>query len=204
LIRAVRGRMRWMEMLAYLLVPIALTLALNWQNAKPFNVRYVMLGLPVFLTLIAIALDTMGTRARAIAGAALILTSALSLGNHFFGGEYAREDVRGAVHHIEEYAGAMDAGAGTTCIVAPTVFHVVQHYYTGDVPVHAVFAAGIPDESVERQLAGVFAACNQVWYVRARPWVDDADGKLFESFLGRYTLVETTRFHGVELLRFVP
>jgi uncharacterized membrane protein len=203
-VRALRGRMRWVEMLVYLTLPIVLTLALNWQNAKAFNVRYVMLGLPVYLALISIALDAARPRTRALLAAALLVTSVVSLGNHFFNGEYARADVRAAVRHIEEQSGAVDTDPGTMCIVAPTVFHVVQHYYGGDAPVHPVFAAGVPRESVNRQLDSVFAACNGVWYVRARPWVDDPEGAIADAFLQRYTLVETTRFHGVELMRLAP
>jgi len=201
LFRAIRGRMRWAEMLVYLLVPIGLTLALNWQNAKAFNVRYVMLGLPVYLALIAIALDAAGPRIRVFLGGALVLTSLVSLGNHYFNGDYARADVRAAVRHIEKQSEGMNAAGESMCIVAPTVFHVVQHYYDGRAPVHPVFGEGVPEESVTRQLDTVFAACNEVWYVRARPWVDDADGAIAAAFLDRYTLVETTRFHGVELMR---
>lgn len=201
LARAVRERLRWQEILVYLLLPLALTLALNWQNAKAFNVRYVLLGLPAFLALVAVALAGWSPRGRVVAGAAVVATSLWSLGNHYFDGAYARADVRAAVRHIEEHAGPAGNDTESACIVAPTVFYVVEHYRRGNLPVRTVFANGVPRDSVQRQLDEVFAACNEVWYVRARPWVDDPDGTIVASFRERYREMETTRFHGVELIR---
>ena len=37
----------WPQLLLYLVAPIAFTLVLNWQNAKAFNVRYVLFSMPV-------------------------------------------------------------------------------------------------------------------------------------------------------------
>ena len=51
-------RYPWIPVALYLLVPIIFVFALCWQNAKAFNVRYVLLALPAYLCILAVGLES--------------------------------------------------------------------------------------------------------------------------------------------------
>lgn len=194
---AARGR--WSprgELLLYVLLPLVATLALNWQNAKAFNVRYVLVGLPMYLALVAAGIA--GLRpARwmpAAAGIAVLATSAVSLRNHYTNPDYVREDVRAATRAVEARL------APGECIFAPTVWQIVNHYRRTDAPVHYVYRN--PPTMMERQLAQLDDECDGLWYVRARPWVDDADGAVMAALESRYRRGESIEFPGVVAIHF--
>jgi uncharacterized membrane protein len=199
LARVSRGSVPSRELFLYLLVPLILTLLLNWQNAKAFNVRYVLVGFPAYLCVVAVGIDGFDRRVRGLLEMAVLATLLVSVGNLYFNPRYAREDVRGAVEHIENHI------APGECIVAPTVTRVVEYYYGGVEEVHSIHnRPDRPREVVDRQLNEVFAWCNSVWYVRARPWVDDADGYLIDRIAGHYRELQLVEFEGVEVYHFGP
>lgn len=196
--RSVRKRAPWHGLLLYLFVPLIFTFILNWQNAKVFNVRYVLLGYPAFICFLAIGLDALPRRTRFAVTAVVLATLLISDGNYFFNGRYAREDVRGAVRYVEERIEPDE------CLFAPSVKGVVMHYYEGYEEVHAVFnPPGQEKDRVDARLELMFAGCNSLWYIRARPWVDDADGYVLERIGTRYRQTELVYFEGVELFHFV-
>jgi hypothetical protein len=189
----------WFHVLLYIGVPFALTLVLNWQNAKAFNVRYVLFAMPAFVCLVALGVDGLRPRLRSLSFALVVLTLAISLGHYYFDGRYAREDVRSAAREVESHIEPGD------CVIVPTVFEVFEHYFTRPNPVRPVFAsARIPRESVDRQLASALAECDGVWYVRAREWANDPDGYILDSLGQRMTPLQTIEFDGVTVFRFVP
>ena len=126
----------------------------------------------------------------------LSATLMVSLWNLHFNGRYAREDVKRAMRYVEEGLEADE------CILAPTVWQVAGHYYRGDVPIRYVFQRHwLPKARVDAQLEPVFAACNSFWYVRSRPWVDDADGYVWRAITHEYNAVEEAHFDGVDVYR---
>jgi 4-amino-4-deoxy-L-arabinose transferase-like glycosyltransferase len=194
---AAHGRSRArIEPLLYVFLPLLATLALNWQNAKAFNVRYVLVGLPMYLALVAAGIAGLG-RPRWLspaAGLAVLATLGISLQNYYGDPRYAKEDVRAATRAVESRL------APGECIFAPTVWQIVGHYRRTDAPVHYVYRD--PPHLMERQLAEMDAACAGVWYVRARPWVDDADGAVLAALESRYRRGETLEFPGVSVIHF--
>ena len=125
------------------------------------------------------------------------MTACVSLGNYYFNGRYAREDVRSAVREVEQHIEPGD------CVVVPTVFEVFEHYFTGSNPVRPIFAsARVPRESVDSQLATVFAECETLWYLRARPWANDADAYIVEALEARYRRLQLIEYDGVELFHY--
>jgi uncharacterized membrane protein len=197
--RVARGRAPSRELFLYLLVPLIVTLLLNWQNAKAFNVRYVLVGFPAYLCFIAIGLESTNRYTRWALGLAVLATLAVACGNYFFNGAYARENVKDAVRYIENHIHQGE------CIVAPTVNAVVEHYYGGVEEVHSVVnRPDRPPERVDRQLERIFAWCNSVWYVRARPWVDDPDGSVLARVARHYGDAQVIEFEGVEVYHFAP
>ncbi|MCH7549965.1 MAG: glycosyltransferase family 39 protein [Candidatus Krumholzibacteriota bacterium] len=187
----------WFELLLYLLVPLLATFALSWQNAKAFNVRYVLLALPAWLVLLSAGVRALPFRMRWLSGAAVAATTIASLWNYEFVGRYAKEDVRGAVRYIEEQPEAYD------CIFAPTVWQIVEHYAQAGAPVEQLFRrTWLPMDRVDAQLDELFAACNTFWYIRARPWVDDPDGYALDMVRDRYREMEVEEFNGVTIFLF--
>ncbi len=187
----------WKEMMLYLCLPVVLILLLNWQNAKAFNVRYVLPAFPVFLCFLAVGLADMKGRTGKIVLILVVATLLWSDSNYFHNGRFAREDVRGAVRYVEEHI------SDGECMFAPTVAKIVQHYYSGMESVHSVYnPSGQNREQLETRLAGVFAECNRVWYIRSRPWVDDPAGTVLETFRRNYRQSDVIYFDGVDLFYF--
>lgn len=195
-VRGARAYGHWavVEPLLYILVPLGATLALNWQNAKAFNVRYVLVGLPMYVALVAVGIASLRKRRDWIAGGLVVATCAVSLWNHYFDPRYAKEDVRGAVNAVEA---RLTPGE---CIFAPTVWQIVERYARDDVPIHYVYRE--PAQVMQLQLAELFVQCDSLWYLRARPWVDDADGRVMAEIDARYVRGETLEFPGVSAIHF--
>ncbi len=181
---------------AYLVLPLVLCLFLAWQNAKAFNVRYVLVALPAWCVVLATGLEELPRRARVAVAAGALAVIAASLGNLYANPRYAREDVRGAMRYVEAH------GASDDCVLAPTVVEVAQHYAVRPERVHAFYGAGVSEESRRRQLDEAFAGCKTLWYVRARPWVEDADGWLLRELPRRGRETERIEFAGVTLVRY--
>ncbi|UCG51263.1 MAG: glycosyltransferase family 39 protein [Candidatus Latescibacterota bacterium] len=197
-VHIVRCRLPWVQVGLYLFVPIIFTLLLCWQNAKAFNVRYVLLGLPAYLCLVAAGVLSVKGAWRYTTAALVLATLIFSLGNYYFNGRYAREDVRGAAREIAERAAPAD------CILTHTVTEVFEHYFDGPNPVHSVFAPpGTPLERVDQQVEGLFANCDTVWYLRAREWVADPEGYLVGELDRRYHQAELIELNGVTLYRYI-
>ena len=191
-----RSAWRGGELVLYIVVPLAATLALNWQNAKAFNVRYVLIGLPMFLTLVAAGIEAAGGKRRVAALALVVGTCLPALFNYYRDPARQKEDVRAAVRAVEA---RLQPGE---CIFAPTVFPIVAHYQTTSAPLHYIFHS--TPEIVDRQMQGFYAAgCSSFWYVRARPWVDDPDGRVWSSIQSRYQAREELDFPGVRAVHFI-
>ncbi|MBI4720705.1 MAG: hypothetical protein HY770_05715, partial [Chitinivibrionia bacterium] len=189
----------WKEIAIYLLLPLAFTALLCWQNAKAFNARYLILALPAWLCVLARgALGIRPAAARILLCALAAGLSLASIGNYYFNGEYGREDVRGAAKYLAARAD------GDECILAPTVKEVVAHYLETPRTIQSVFAPpGTPRATVEARLDRAIGECRSLWYVRARPWVDDSSGYLLQGLESRYAVEEVREFDGVRLIHFV-
>ncbi len=196
-LRATRRRNGWggtLELAAYVVIPLAATLILNWQNAKAFNVRYIIVGLPAYLAFVAAAVGCSRGKRAWIAGLLVAATCGWSLAQYYFDPRYAREDVRQAVAEIES---RMEPG---DCVFAPTVWEVVQHYQTARAPLHYVYPE--PPGVAERQLEALFEECTVFWYVCARPWVADPEGRIVEKIERRFEKVDGFEVPGVEVTRY--
>jgi uncharacterized membrane protein len=185
------------EALLYIIVPLVVTLALNWQNAKAFNVRYVLVGLPMYLALIAVGMVSLRRWASWLSGGVVVATCVASLWNYYFDPRYRKEDVRGALRAVEA---RLQPGE---CLFAPTVWQIVQHYSRTDAAIHYVYRHPPDDAVMQDQLARLVMQCESLWYFRARPWVDDSDGRILSTIDARYARQETLEFPGVSAIHFV-
>jgi predicted membrane-bound mannosyltransferase len=196
--RLARGDLPWRQVALYLLVPLALVLLLCWQNAKAFNVRYVLVSLPAYLCVLALGLRALGSRTRKAVTVLVFATLFVSLGNYYFNGSYAKEDVRSAAVYVEKHAAVSD------CVVVPTVIEVFEYYFDGPNPVRTVWnPPGAPRERIDAQMEKIFAECPTVWYVNAREWDHDRDGYLHDTLDSRCDATETIEeFPGVTITRY--
>jgi hypothetical protein len=182
------------ELVLYIAVPLVATLLLNWQNAKAFNVRYVLIGLPMYLVLIAAGIHWLRREPRVMAMIFVLTTTGIALFNYYSDPARQKEDVRDAVRAVE--AGLQPG----ECIFAPTVWQIVAHYQATPAPLHYVYRE--PVGVMERQLQDLFSSCPSFWYVRARPWVDDPDGIVLSAIESRYHAVQEMDFPGVHVIHF--
>jgi hypothetical protein len=86
------------------------------------------------------------------------------------------------------------------CIFAPTVWQIVERYARPGVPIHYVYRDS--PQIMQDQLSRLFVQCDSLWYLRARPWVDDADGRVWDALDARYVRQETLEFPGVSAIHF--
>jgi hypothetical protein len=186
---------RGVELVLYIAVPLAATLLLNWQNAKAFNVRYVLTGLPMYLVLVAAGIHRLRREPRVLAMIFVLTTCAIALFHYYTDPLRQKEDVRDATRAIEE---RLQPGE---CIFAPTVFQIVAHYQTTPAPLHYIYRE--PAGLMERQLQDLYSSCPSFWYLRARPWVDDSDGAVLSAIEARYHADSEMNFPGVRAIHFV-
>ncbi len=194
-----RGRgVHALQAALYIALPLVLLLAICWQNAKPFNVRYILVSLPAYVCLVAAGMQALPGVWKKTAAVLVFLTFAVSLENFYFNPRYAKEDVRGAAGYVE--ANISDDG----CVLVPTVTEVFQHYFKKQNPVSLVGAPlGTPRDVLDERLRRHLDGCRVVWYVRSREWDNDPEGELLVA-LGRM-FRETARMDeltGVEIRKY--
>jgi len=187
---------RGVELVLYIAVPLVATLLLNWQNAKAFNVRYVLIGLPMYLTLVGAGIHAGGRERRTLSALFVMGTCAAALYHYYADPSRQKEDIRDATRAIEA---RLQPGE---CIFAPTVWQIVAHYQTTPAPLHYIYRE--PAGVMERQLQDLYASCPSFWYLRARHWVDDADGRVLSAIDSRYRRDGEMNFPGVTAIHFVP
>jgi 4-amino-4-deoxy-L-arabinose transferase-like glycosyltransferase len=196
LVRA--GGHRALQAALYVALPLVLLLAICWQNAKAFNVRYMLVALPVYVCLVAAGVQALPGSWRKLVAALVFATLAVSLGNYYFNARYAKEDVRAAARFVEASI------ADGECVLAPIVTEVFQHYFKKDNRVAFVAAPrGIGRDVLEERLGRHLAGCRAVWLVRSREWDSDPEGELMLALGNMYR--ETARvkhFTGVEVRKY--
>lgn len=192
------GGNRALQVVLYIALPLVLLLAICWQNAKAFNVRYMLVALPAYVCLVAAGMQALPGLWKKAVAAGVFLTLAVSLGNYYFNERYAKEDVRGAARYV---AGNIAEGE---CVLAPIVTEVFQYYFGKPNPVRLVAAPpGIPRDVLEERLGRHLDGCGGVWFVRSREWDADPEGELLLA-LGRMYR-KTARmedFTGVEIRKY--
>jgi 4-amino-4-deoxy-L-arabinose transferase-like glycosyltransferase len=189
----------WREIAIYLVLPFVFTAVLCWQNAKAFNTRYLILALPAYLCVVGSGLIAVRNYlARTVLFVLVAGISLTSIANYYFNGAYGREDVRGATRYLDARASADD------CILAPTVKEVVAHYLETPRTVRSVVSRpGTPKATVEARIDEAIGRCRSLWYVRARPWVNDSNGSILRILHEKYAVDEKREFDGVQLFHFV-
>jgi hypothetical protein len=174
-------RRRSWEILAWILPPLAIALALAMRNVKPFNPRYVISILPALLIVLAVGMDRLRPKAAMSFLVAWLILSGVALYRGWYVPSYMHEDVRGSVELVELRQGDDDL------ILAPLINLVVEHYYDGSGEVvNLTPAQRSAPGGIATALAGLPSQPRYLWYLRARPWSGDPGGRLLAGLEAHY------------------
>lgn len=183
---------RGVEVFAWILPVVVIAVFLAIRNVKPFNPRYVFACLPVLLLFVAVGIDTLKVNMARLLLLLWIGLTVVSLGHYYFDPDHRQEDVRAAARFIEERAREDDV------VIAPTVRRVFEFYDQGRTPLIPLFAAD-PSEDFVATLSGAETGPRYLWYVEARPWVHDPEGRLRSWLDAGFRQVSRTTFGGTVL-----
>jgi hypothetical protein len=191
-----RGKHRTLLLLG-IVVPLLFTAFIARQNVKVFNPRYALVGLPLYVLVLALGLERLRGKLRVGTGFLALAATLFALGNYYFNPRYGREDVRGAAELVQWLSEPEDV------IVVPTVTEVFQHYFDGTNEVVNLRAGVSADTTgTEEALAKQVGETDGVWYVRARPWVNDSGGWISEALETRLDEVSRHELPGVTVIRY--
>ncbi len=202
-----RDRRALTVLLAWLLSPIVLPLAVSLLLFPLYNVRYALIGAPAFLIIVAAGLVHLSRRARVVVAAGVVSTSLASLALYFT--TTVKDDWRSAAAWLDTQARPAD-------IIAFDVD-------TGEAP-YARYARGssvhlrlvAPDKGSALAFVGTadrldpphdvgqaVLGAPRVWLV-VSDLVDGSMGYYEALFEKRFVAGPTTRFKGIEITPYVP
>ncbi|MCD6378893.1 hypothetical protein J7M07_00425, partial [bacterium] len=184
--------------LFFLILPVSVILCLTaiaLFNLKVFNVRYLIVIFPLFIALLAIGIP------RKVKGASIVLTCVAVLMffsdyNYFTKGEYARDNIRGAVEIVSRNETPGDA------IVLMGIYAGFEHYYRGEISDERIFQAELNSDSNIEKIKGVAGKAERVWFVKCRQWPLDSDDSVSEAFSGNMKRVKEWKLSGVRVFLF--
>jgi mannosyltransferase len=183
----------------WLAVPIMGALAVSLVVAKmPYNVRYVAIGFPAYLLILAVGINSIrGARLQIGLLAAVLMMNGVALANYYFNERFSREDTRSAARYLEASAHPGDI------VVALGTIEPLQYYYRGGVLVvdGGDILRGRQSPPSDR-LKTLTAAHNRVWLVAIRPWQVDSQGGVKAAFDARYSPVEHKKFPGIDIFLY--
>lgn len=169
------------------------------QNFKVFHPRYLAVGAPAILLALAAALAALGTRARLLSGVAVGALWAVSLGQHYFGADYAKEDYRSALALVRAHATAGEQ------VLAVGADEPVFYYYRGPLPVERFWLGYAADPArLAVKLDAAMAAATGTWIVSSRPEDLDPAGNFARLLDARTGAAERWQFTGVRVWRLGP
>ena len=151
--------------LGYLAVPLALLLAVSTVTPLYNGPRHLLMGLPPFVLLVALALGGLPRRWALLGLPVLVwLTwqSAGMLDRYYFDPDYAHDDVHNAAAYLNERVEPGDVVVLHDQLISFTF----NPYYHADAPVTAVprYASG-DVEAAKTELARLAAEHGRVWFV---------------------------------------
>jgi hypothetical protein len=169
------------------------------QNFKVFHPRYLAVGAPVVLLALAAGLSALGPRARLLFGLAVGGLWAVSLEQHYFRAEYAKEDCRSAIALVRSHASAGEQ------LLAVGADEPVFYYYRGPLPVGRFWLGYAADPArLAVKLDAALANARASWIVVSRPEDLDPAGNFARLLDARTAPSERWRFIGVRVWRLAP
>jgi len=173
------------------IVPFGAAALLALLNIKPFNVRYVAVTLPVVVVTLSAGVVSLPVRRGAWLWVAVALLSLVSLRNHYFVPEYAREDIRGVARYVAENERPGDI------VLVPVVRDVFTFYFDGQAE-HFVLYKGQTKsaDAVLRVVEERTEGLSRMWFVDSRLWHMDPARRTPSVLEERYEKLDTRSFSG--------
>jgi mannosyltransferase len=178
--------------LLWLLVPIIITAALAVLNVKAYNVRYVSVGFPAFLILIAAGLESMRGRWRRMLLLVAMLCIFVSLKNFYFDSYYWKPDARTAAATLAEHAIDGDL------LLIYSIEEPFRYYYEGAGELRGLNWANPGHDVFWEYMTDFESNFERVWLVDYRAWYADPEGLTKDAFAERWDEAETLEFLGIE------
>lgn len=168
------------RLLAWILVPVIILVALALRNVKPWNARYVSVVLPMVLLLAARGLLRLPRAAGAVGATVLLALTVWTLGTGRADPRYMKEDIREAARVVETSAAPGDV------VVVPVVTGVFEYYDRGRLPIVGGYGKAplASAAAADDWCAAALNGHDRAWVVLAREWYFDPRGELAPA-LGR-------------------
>jgi len=192
--RLAERRPRLVFVLLILLVPVVGTSLLAVFNIKPFNPRYLAVAFPAFVLTVAAGVGSLRRPAAFLLSGVFILFCLLSLKGYYFDTTYWKEDVRAAAYYVQLHEEPGDI------VLVPVVRDVFNHYYDGSAS-RFVFYTGQAgsDAEVEARIEEWAEGARRLWYVAARTWDVDPEGRIGKYLEAGHELLDRSDFTGVSI-----
>ncbi len=192
--RALHRRGRLGEAVLWILVPMVLVSYFALQNFKVFHPRYLSVGVPAYLALLAAGLADLSLRRRVGFAVAIAMLWAFSLQHHYFDPRYGKEDMRAAGALLTARAVAGER------IVAANTEDLLFYYYRGPVPVATYWLGWAADPVIRAQrLDRLIADAPGAWVVLSRGEDLDPTGAFGRHLDARDPPAERYDFEGVRV-----
>jgi len=174
-----KARLRRLVLITYLMATVLGLMAGSLIKPMYMGARHIMIGSPAFLLLAARGLLCLPRRPlflAPVAGLAVMLCgSATSLHNLYNDPDYAKDDVRALIQHVEHRAGSNDLILFNDAILLPIHWHYQER---DDVSATAlpIYPHNSGPDTVQR-LQALAEKYERIWFIRSPP-ADGRDNKL--------------------------
>ncbi len=192
-----RRRRRLSFVLLVMLVVLAASAALAILNIKPMNPRYLAVAFPILIVTLAAGIVSLPRVAAGLLCAAIVVFCCLSLSGYYLNPRYWKADVRSAAYYVQ-----LNEEPGDIVLV-PVVRDVFNHYYDGAAE-RFVFYRGQAgsDAAVRERLEREAGGAARLWYVEAREWEVDPDGRIPSVLRADHPEIDAQDFTGVSVTLF--
>jgi len=199
-IQGLRARYRKREgvgfFLLWILLPMLVVAVLAILNVKVYNVRYVTIGFPGYLLLLASGIERSGRRLRVALVAMTLLFTFVSLKNIYSTPRYWKPDARTAAREIAEMERPGDV------IIVYSIEEPFRFYYEGPGEIRSLQGAVPRDKSFRKKMDDLGADFKRVWLVDYRGWYVDPEGEIPKAFSKRWRSVKEYEFVGIRAWLF--
>ncbi len=180
--------------LLVMLVVAGGSVALALMNVKPMNPRYLAAAYPLIAVTLAVGVASVHRVVGGLLCAAIVVFCFASLSGYYFEPRYWKEDVRSAAYYVELHEEPGDI------ILVPVVRDVFNQYYDGAAE-RIVFYRGQAgsDAAVDERLDREVGDARRLWYVAARSWEVDPEGRIPARLEARGSLLDAADFIGVRV-----
>jgi mannosyltransferase len=193
-LRAVARRRRLTDILLWTAVPVALQVWIAMSNFKVFHPRYLMVGVPAFVVVLAAGLaDARGGVRRGL-WAAVGAIWTLSLLHHYGDARYGKEDYRGMAALLRSRASVDER------IVSMNADLALTYYYRGPLRVEPVWLGlAAKPARLDQLMAEAAGDAAGMWVVETRPEDLDPSGAFARHLEQKYPDAERFMLEGVRV-----